>query len=407
MEKAIEIILLILTVALSSYVLAKSCDSFEGAADFLGRKLPPGVKGATINAVGSSLPELFTTIALLFFIGGNEVFGAGIAVTAGSAVFNSDIIPCLCIVVVTAPLLARSLFRLATLGFLRLKSEWHTTDSFEIDKPALIRDGIAVLIAEAVLIYLLGKSTLTWVDGAILMAIYLPYVGLMAWQSSKFPSDHNDDEETEETEEVEAKSKQSIIKNLVTFDFNNLYFGGKPYEPSKSYKPWVVLISSILVISGACYVLGETIVTSAELLGVHAIVTALFLGAAASSVPDTILSVKDSMKGNHNDAISNAVGSNTFDICVALGFPLFLYGLTEGTIPMPEHDSVLGLRIALVVVTSVILATFLIPKKVRFWQAIVLAILYVIWTAYILATELKPAHNTHTTSPQESSSTHH
>lgn len=384
MEKLLEFLLLIVTVALSSYVLAKSCNSFEGAADWLGRKLPPGVKGATINAVGSSLPELFTTIALLFFIGGNEVFGAGIAVTAGSAVFNSDIIPCLCIIVVTAPALARLMVRVGTLGFLRLKKEWHTTDSFEIDKPALIRDGIAVLIAEAVLIILLGKSTLTWTDGAILMAIYLPYVALMAWQSSKYPVI----QDSEVSHHIAHVEKQPVTRALMNFDFNSLYFGGAHYESSKAHRPWIVLLSSILVISGACYILGETIIKSAELLGVHAIVTALFLGAAASSVPDTILSVKDSMKGNHNDAISNAVGSNTFDICVALGFPLFLYGLTEGTIPMPEHDSVLGLRIALVVVTAVILGTFLLPKKVKFWQAVVLALLYIVWTVYILATEV-------------------
>ena len=183
--------------------------------------------------------------------------------------------------------------------------------------------------------------------------------------------------------------RQSVnLKAIINFDFNNLYFGGKPYVPESAWKPWIVLTSAVLVISGACYILGETIVLSAKLLNVHEIVTALFLGAAASSVPDTILSVKDSMKGNHNDAISNAVGSNTFDICVALGFPLFLYGLMEGTIPMPDHDSVLGMRVALVVVTTVILTTFLVPKKVRFWQAIVLAILYIIWTAFILATEL-------------------
>lgn len=217
-----------------------------------------------------------------------------------------------------------------------------------------------------------------------------PLCWFYGWQSSKFPSEHVDEECTEEVNPSE--DRPSVLKCLLTFDFNNLYFCGKPYEPGKEYKPWIVLVSAVIVISGACYILGETIVTSARLLGVHAIVTALFLGAAASSVPDTILSVKDSMKGNHNDAISNAVGSNTFDICIALGFPLFLYGLTEGTIPMPEHDSVLGLRIALVVVTTVILTTFLIPKKVRFWQAIVLAILYVIWTVYILSTELEPAH---------------
>ena len=113
--------------------------------------------------------------------------------------FNSDIIPCLCIIVVTAPALARIMFRVSTLGLMQLKSEWHTTESFEIDKPALIRDGIAVIIAELVLIFLLGKSTLTWVDGAVLMAIYLPYVAFMAWQSSKF--ENKDSDESDEKKE--------------------------------------------------------------------------------------------------------------------------------------------------------------------------------------------------------------
>ena len=47
-------------LVLCSVVISFACDSFEEAADFLGRNMPPGIKGATINAVGSSLPELFT-----------------------------------------------------------------------------------------------------------------------------------------------------------------------------------------------------------------------------------------------------------------------------------------------------------------------------------------------------------
>eukprot|EP01047_Picozoa_sp_COSAG01_P114438 COSAG01_NODE_43112_length_433_cov_0.772455_1_plen_71_part_01 len=53
---------------------------------------------------------------------------------------------------------------------------------------------------------------------------------------------------------------------------------------------------------------------AAEALDVAPYFTAVILGAAASSVPDTIISYKDAMKGDYDDAIANAIGSNIFDI---------------------------------------------------------------------------------------------
>ena len=47
METFVTVGIELLIVGLCSYVLAKACDSFEGAADFIGRKMPPGIKGAT------------------------------------------------------------------------------------------------------------------------------------------------------------------------------------------------------------------------------------------------------------------------------------------------------------------------------------------------------------------------
>ena len=57
------------------------------------------------------------------------------------------------------------------------------------------------------------------------------------------------------------------------------------------------------------------------------IFVSVVLSAAATSVPDTIISIRDARKGNFDDAVSNALGSNIFDIAFALGFPLLLYNL--------------------------------------------------------------------------------
>ena len=50
-------------VLLSMYIIKYACDSFEDASDYLGTqvyKMAPGIRGATIEAIASSLPVLHT-----------------------------------------------------------------------------------------------------------------------------------------------------------------------------------------------------------------------------------------------------------------------------------------------------------------------------------------------------------
>lgn len=61
----------------------------------------PGIRGASIEAVASSLPELFTTLFLLFVFHDEDGFSAGIATCAGSAIFNAALIPAICIIAVS------------------------------------------------------------------------------------------------------------------------------------------------------------------------------------------------------------------------------------------------------------------------------------------------------------------
>ena len=52
-------------IALSTYVIWKISDPFDTAANYLTRNLSEGIKGPTINAIASSLPELI--ISFFFF----------------------------------------------------------------------------------------------------------------------------------------------------------------------------------------------------------------------------------------------------------------------------------------------------------------------------------------------------
>lgn len=54
-------LMLIMTI-----IIAKACSSFNIATSYLGRNMSPGIKGATLNAIGSSMPEFLTTVFFYF-----------------------------------------------------------------------------------------------------------------------------------------------------------------------------------------------------------------------------------------------------------------------------------------------------------------------------------------------------
>lgn len=317
-------------LVICTYAIAYACDIFEPAAAYIGRNMAPGVKGATINAIGSSMPELCAAIAFLFFVG-SFMIGPAVSVTAGSAIFNSAIIPMMVIFTV--------------IPIWRFGMALKITE-IKIDKKSIIRDFSALIIAESALIYILGTGELTLMDCQILIGIYFIYMLVLSFAKG---------EKEEDIEVVE--------------------------------KPWFVILKSTALLIVACYILAELILAFALVLGVHPIITALFIGAAASSVPDTILSVKDARKGNYEDAIANALGSNTFDICIALGGPLFVYILINGPVAIPDNEIMAILRAGLWVLTLVIAAIFIVPETIKKWHGFALLGVYALWAVFALNTE--------------------
>ncbi len=366
----------LVVIALMSIVIMYACNSFEDAADFLGQNMKPGVKGATINAIGSSLPELFTTALLLFgplfapdFFGSRaDGFSAGIATCAGSAVFNAVIIPGLCVLAVL---------------FMGVKGPGGTrtkVDRITLDKKVVLKDGIFFVGAELALIYFLGDTTVVWWMGGGLVVIYLVYIGITL--GTGFGVDEGDDDEDEDEEDDDASVGLLGLNWLL--DANARFFGGKDFTRSSA---WVVLLISTGYIALACAGIAWAVEHSAQALGVEPYFTAVILAAAATSVPDTVLSVKDALKGNYDDAVANAVGSNIFDICVCLGLPLMLYGLTVGAVELTASGAAADVQIlrwVLLAVTAVVLAIFLIGGGVGKVKAVVLFGLYFIWTAFVV-----------------------
>ena len=337
-------------------IIWKASDGFETASEYIGRNLSDGVRGATINAIGSSMPELLTTLFFLFILKDKDGFAGGIGTTAGSAIFNGMIIPAAVILVV--------IFKGITSGV-------------QVSKKVILRDGIALLLCEVVLIFLIGGNTLTWIHGFVLMVLYFIYAAYM------FLTMKTDEiEETEVEEEIEVNSNNSLIKNLFTLNLTPIFIK----KEINTKNAWSLLLFSMVIIGAACMFLVKSCEWLGDAIHVPIYFIAVILASAATSIPDTVLSMKDAKKGNYDDAVSNALGSNIFDVCFALGFPLFLFTLIYGLIELNEAtvQNVAELRIFLLFITLRSFSLFIIVKNFVLKSALFLLTLYVLFTLFIL-----------------------
>ncbi len=346
-----------------------ACDAFEPAADFLGRNMPAGVKGATINAVGSSLPELFTSAMFLFEFADRDGFAAGIATCAGSAVFNVAVIPACCVLAVAA------------IGVKQPDGTRKRISHIKIDRRFLVRNGVFFLLGELVLISLLSEGNHHGpIAGVSLVAVYAVYL-LSLWGVTR---DYVAPEpEPETVDDSPRRERASNLSSLIEPFFDKVLFRGRPFTTAGA---WGVISLSVAVLGVACHYLAQAVVDVADYLEVAPYFTALILAAAATSIPDTILSVKDSLKGEYDDAIANAVGSNTFDIGIGIGLPLLVYTLIYGHVEVSDPKGIIWLLYVLIFVTVVSLGIFLASKRVGRKRAFSMLAMYGAFVVWIIGT---------------------
>ncbi|MGQ1787947.1 sodium:calcium antiporter [Saccharicrinis sp. GN24d3] len=333
---------------ISSIVMAKACDVFEASTEYLGRNLSEGVKGATLNAIGSSMPELLTTVFFLTLASRANLgrdLAASVGGNTGSAIFNSIVIPMLVIWIVVATVAG--------------------VKGVKIAKKVILRDGLFLIGAELVLLVLLSSDYITQWHGwafTLFYVFYLAYTLLSMKRDQQGKPDHH-------------------------FEPENWYTRYQlKYKKGRSIRSWVLLLGSTAVIALACAGLVESCIGMADSIHINPLFIALVLVAAASSVPDTIISIKDGKKGNYDDALSNVLGSNIFDITISMGLPLAVYLLVTGyKIDFREAGpTLIDIRIMLVVVTIVTMAVFYFSKELKRIHVFYLFVLYIIFILYAI-----------------------
>lgn len=323
----------------------RACDGFEIASEYIGRNMSEGVRGGTINAISSSMPELFTTLIALFILSDRDGFSIGIGTTAGSALFNGMIIPAACILTVVGSVVV---------GI--------RVSSVNVSTKVLLRDGISLILCETVLIFLINGQRLYWWQGLVLISMYAIYLTYMLTSMKRSGQQEEIEDEAEIGEAdhaavaVDPKSLYGSVFYWLSLgplmNLEGMFVKDKQRQAIKdeNWNGWPMLLTSTAIICAACFILvkacewlgtGDAIVPYYTLfgqqftgLGMPAMFVAVIFASMATSVPDTVISIRDARDGDYDDAVANALGSNIFDICFALGFPLFFFTLIHGPIEM-------------------------------------------------------------------------
>jgi len=355
-------LLSLIFITLSCIVIWRSSHGFEIASDYLGKGMPPGIKGATLNAVASSMPEFLTTTFFLFYLRDAEGFSGGLGVTSGSALFNLLIIPALVVLI------------LFTAG---------KDQTIMLNKKVLMREGLVLLVSQVVFVNFLFSGELLAIHGLILVVIYLLYLGLLWRITRRKKTSHSSFNISVE------ENNRSFMRRMFTLDVTRLILNGRSMTAQRA---WLLLGFSTMVMTLGTWLLVYATDLFGEITHIPLIFVAVVLSAAATSVPDTIISIKDARKGNYDDAVSNALGSNIFDIAFALGLPLLMYNLIYGESIILKAEVLAFTKevwVFLLLATLLALAIMLIGKKFNRGKALMLLGIYALFLIFV-GTQVRP-----------------
>jgi K+-dependent Na+/Ca+ exchanger-like protein len=348
--------------------LAIVCDdyfvaSLEEICEALG--LSPDVAGATFMAAGSSAPELFTSLMGVFAVK-NDV---GVGTIVGSAVFNLC-----CIIGGTAVF---------------------TPGVLVIDWKPITRDTIFYAISIAAMIYVLADGWVTTEEAAALVATYFLYVLTMYFNQSMMTAIDNctgavpkaaGDNEFDGGDDDDDEDAGPISK-AVSAPLTVLMEATIPDCTKEEYKSKYIttFLSSIAWIGILSYYMVEWASKLGCLLNIHPAIMGCTLLAAGTSVPDAIGSLLVAKQGQGDMAVSNAIGSNVFDILLGLGIPWTLNGLIYGTSLKVASDNLIPLSIFLIsTLAAVYLMTVLAGFKLSTPLGMFFFSLYFLFVAYSL-----------------------
>lgn len=336
------------------YILAIITEEyFVPAIDKLARAmhLSSDAAGATLLAMGSSAPEFFTAAIAVFGLAGAKAdVGAGTIV--GSAMFN---------VLVIVGLAAM---------FKAVKLQWQP----------VMRDLVFYVLTVLLLLVFFWDGKIVLYEAVTCVILYVLYIILaVKWRTifkykdqKKEPANDNDNE----------NPLHLATHHLIGWIIPDVQRRPRLYG--------LTFMLSIIAIGALSWLLVDRAVVIAGILNINPTFVALTVLAAGTSVPDAMGSVVVARQGRGDMAVSNAIGSNIFDILICLGLPWLLYlGLHGGSVAVGRENLIASVLLLLGTVAAVLFLLIVRNWRIGHKSGLVLIGLYVAYCVYVYVTVAK------------------
>jgi len=149
----------------------------------------------------------------------------------------------------------------------------------------------------------------------------------------------------------------------------------KKYSTSEKGKSIVFIILGIIGVVAGAYLLIESSVTIAYLLGIPTFIIAISMVAIGTSLPELVVSAVAAYKDESDVAVGNVLGSNVFNILLILGFAALFIPLNASA----SFDSILILLVVSLLMVPIIFT----QNKISRLEGFFMIMVYFIFIIYM------------------------
>lgn len=314
-------------------LLIKGGDWFVDASVGIAKKfgLPELLIGATVVSIGTTLPEVLTSVFAATGGGGGIAYGNAI----GSIICNTSLIAAITIAVKPG----------------------------KVDKKTLIFPVAAyfvVAIFYALNAYI-AQGFERWA-GIVLLVAFVAYMIVNVLNMKKNPEKAEELEIPDEIPEAEEESeyKGNIVKDII-----------------------FLIVGAATIAVGASLLATNAESVALNYLGMDPVVVGVTIVALGTSLPELVTAITSLMKGHGSLSLGNIIGANIFNLVLVSGAAITIApfdlpsGITLGGIPAS-----LIIDIPLVFITMGIMTIpTILTGKLKRWQGISLLTIYVAFIA--------------------------
>ncbi|MBZ9577461.1 calcium/sodium antiporter [Patescibacteria group bacterium] len=330
------LILWIVIFIASLAVLVKSADWVVESSEKIGLalKLSPFIVGVTIVAIGTSFPELATTLIATFK--GNTEFVVDTA-------FGSNIATIL-LIVGLATVVGRKLIVKRSL--------------IDLDAPLFAVSTVLILFMA------LDRKIVFW-EGVLLILGFIVYFLYTIFQRG------NGEEETPEAVEVlplRPERREARIQREIKEEKKKIV------EAKLSFKIFLFLTLGIAgLVIGSNYIV-ESVSSLSELLKINASFITITAVAVGTSLPELVVSVGAALKKKYELALGNVFGSNVFTIFLVIGLPALIK-------PLAINETTFSVGLPYLVVATLLFVVSGISRRIHIWEGLMYILIFVLFIA--------------------------